>query len=1304
MARPRLRPLVAALLAGLVAGPLTGTAWAQVPSGGTLVDGSASWVVNAATMTVTQTSTRVPINWATFDIGQSARVNFVQPGITSIALGVVQGVAASQIDGQLGSNGRVLHSNANGTVFGPTAAVDVGGLLGTSLNISSADFMSNPSVTLSAGGSRASVNNLGGNLTANGGVVALVGGSVLNSGSISADQGRISLMAADQVTVDLASSTMETTLAGALAGAIDSKLAAVTNVGTLRADGGTIVLQAAAQAGVFSTSLVNNAGTLQARGGTVQLIASGGGLVNTGMIDVSPPVGGGPAGNVALLTDGAAVVAGTVNAAGGSVVVQAASIQLSGTLTADEVRLNSNGPITQAGGLAAGTLSVNAAGSVTLMNSTNIISALEASTVAGGLALFSNTSLSQTGALDVQGNSTILSGGNLVLTNAGNRFAGSVTAMGSSVALRAAGDLNVASVSNGPNGSVSLVAGGVLTLPAAAIDTGSADLQLASNGGALAVSSALAGRNVSLTGRDGMTLSGSVMASGQLALSANPGQTILVTGDLQSSGTRINSGVVQVGNGGTSGSIAGPITNDGALVYNRSDNVVVSNTISGSGSLQKQGGGRLELTGANTYMGATVVAAGTLALSGSGSIATSGGVQVAAPAIFDVSKISASQVDVSAISGAGTISLGAKTLSVGTGNTSSTFTGVVSGAGGLLKTGSGTLTLGGANTFDGGMQLKQGRIDLGDANALGTGTLAMDDGTTLGFAVNGLTVANAIQMTGTQDPVIDTGSFDATLSGAISGGGFLTKEGSGTLTLSGANNYTGATNVAAGTLRAGAANTFSAASVHNVASSATLDLAGHSQRIAGLNNSGVVSLAGSTPGTTLTVTGAYVGNNGVLRVGTALGNSASASDRLILSGAAATASGQTAIQITNLGGLGALTSGNGIELISAEGGATTTAQTSKNAFTLAGGHVDAGAYEYRLHAADASGAGENWYLRSTTDTLVPVDPPMPGDPQPQTTTPIPTYRAEVPLLAALPAQLRQADLSMLGNLHQRIGDDDPREAATRRAWARVLSNDIDIRQGGVAGADSDGRLTGLQAGTDLLALANWRAGLYVGQLDGNVSVNGFASGVPDLAVGHNDLRSQYLGFYGTYTGSTGFYADAVLQAARHRNRVVPLSNTESDGKGHSLLASIELGQSFALGANWKFEPQVQLVHRSLSVDDMSIPGALVQQDSASDWLARAGVRIRGEVATGAGMLQPYARVNAYRASSATDVARFVGPAGVTDISTPTGHTSWELAAGATLQLSPAVDLYGEVGQLHASSGNEDVRSGAQGSVGLRVRW
>src|SRR5690606_15639982 len=159
-----------------------------------------------------------------------------------------------------------------------------------------------------------------------------------------------------------------------------------------------------------------------------------------------------------------------------------------------------------------------------------------------------------------------------------------------------------------------------------------------------------------------------------------------------------------------------------------------------------------------------------------------------------------------------------------------------------------------------------------------------------------------------------------------------------------------ATHVAQGTLKAGAVNTLSAASAHSVASGATLDLAGFSQSIASLANGGTVSLVGATGGTTLTVTGAYVGNGGVLSLGTVL-NGAGPSDRLVLDGAAAAASGRTTVQITNLGGLGALTSGNGIEVITARNGATTTAQTTQDAFSLANGHVDAGAYEYRLYAA-----------------------------------------------------------------------------------------------------------------------------------------------------------------------------------------------------------------------------------------------------------------------------------------------------------------------------------------------------------------
>ena len=164
-------------------------------------------------------------------------------------------------------------------------------------------------------------------------------------------------------------------------------------------------------------------------------------------------------------------------------------------------------------------------------------------------------------------------------------------------------------------------------------------------------------------------------------------------------------------------------------------------------------------------------------------------------------------------------------------------------------------------------------------------------------------------------------------------GGGIVKVGQGTLTLSGANTYTGSTTVASGTLSAGAANTLSAASAHSVAAGATLDLAGFSQNVASLTNSGTVSLAGATAGTTLTINGPYVGNNGTLRLGTVLGASGP-SDRLVLNGPTAVASGSTTLQITNLGGLGGQTLGNGIEVITALNGAATTAQTTKNAFAL----------------------------------------------------------------------------------------------------------------------------------------------------------------------------------------------------------------------------------------------------------------------------------------------------------------------------------------------------------------------------------
>jgi outer membrane autotransporter protein len=322
-----------------------------------------------------------------------------------------------------------------------------------------------------------------------------------------------------------------------------------------------------------------------------------------------------------------------------------------------------------------------------------------------------------------------------------------------------------------------------------------------------------------------------------------------------------------------------------------------------------------------------------------------------------------------------------------------------------------------------------------------------------------------------------------------------------------------------------------------------------------------------------------------------------------------------------------------------------------------------------------------------------------------------TYRAEASLYAALAGQLRRGNLAMLGDLRKRVGDDDVKGTATtptgsdRRAWARVLSTDIDIRQGGAVSPSSKGRLTGFQAGTDLLVMPNWRAGLYVGQLDGDARVNGFASGIQNLAVGRNDLRSQYLGVYGTYTSDSGFYADAVVQSGRHRYTVEPFLSPGVGGKGNSLLGSIEVGQAFALGGSgWSVEPQLQLIHQHMDLNNSAIAGAIAQPQADSGWIARAGVRVKGQIDTGMGALQPYGRFNVYRTSSGADIARFVNGATTTDISAPTGGTSTELAGGFTLALGQSTSLYGEIGKLWASGGDAKVKSSINGSIGVRVKW
>ena len=144
--------------------------------------------------------------------------------------------------------------------------------------------------------------------------------------------------------------------------------------------------------------------------------------------------------------------------------------------------------------------------------------------------------------------------------------------------------------------------------------------------------------------------------------------------------------------------------------------------ISGAGfGIIKADVGTLSLSGANTYTGATTISAGKLALNPTTSIAASSGVDVAGPAMFEVR----SSKTIAALTGTGsTVLLGAPvTLTIGDArDISSTYDGVISGPGGLAKAGAGTLTLTGANTYDGATNINAGALVAANATALGSTT------------------------------------------------------------------------------------------------------------------------------------------------------------------------------------------------------------------------------------------------------------------------------------------------------------------------------------------------------------------------------------------------------------------------------------------------------------------------------------------------------------------------------------------------------------------------------------------------------
>jgi autotransporter-associated beta strand protein len=159
---------------------------------------------------------------------------------------------------------------------------------------------------------------------------------------------------------------------------------------------------------------------------------------------------------------------------------------------------------------------------------------------------------------------------------------------------------------------------------------GSGVLQLGNGGTAGMISTAVGiGQTARLEFNRSDAVTFAPVISGTGGITIQGAGTITLTGANTYSGvTTINAGTLSIGNGGTTGTVAGNITNNAALRFDRSDAVSYGGVISGTGTVTKLGAGTLTLSGANTYTGATTVTGGTLALTGTASFASSPTIQV----------------------------------------------------------------------------------------------------------------------------------------------------------------------------------------------------------------------------------------------------------------------------------------------------------------------------------------------------------------------------------------------------------------------------------------------------------------------------------------------------------------------------------------------------------------------------------------------------------------------------------------------------------------------------------------------------
>jgi len=520
-----------------------------------------------------------------------------------------------------------------------------------------------------------------------------------------------------------------------------------------------------------------------------------------------------------------------------------------------------------------------------------------------------------------------------------------------------------------------------------------------------------------------------------------------------------------------------------------------------------------------------------------------------------------------------------------TGIASGTMQTSLSGLGTVQVLDGSDIALAGSNgSFAGRFEVAANSV-LWASQADNLGTAGIDnDGTFIATASNSWVFANV---------VTGTGTFVKNGSGVLQAGDFLL-------------GFTGLTQIDAGMLQFGAVSApGTIGGSAEIASGATL--AGLGTVAGDVTSSGTVSPGLDGTFGTMTVAGNYVATNGSVHISSRLGDDASPTDRLIVSG---DVSGTSTVKVSNLGGYGAETI-NGIQIIQVGG------VSPGNAFVLSGDYttetgeqaVIGGVYAYTLQYGGMQTQGDgNWYLVSEL-TFTDPESGEGGDSF--------RYQPGTPLYEQYPQVL--ASLNTVPTLQQRVGNRywQPNAAGssfgTYGMWGRVegsRSESEAARSTTLAHRSTD--LWRLQTGFDFVLREGADGSLLVGGV--NIS---HGTALADIGSpygrGKIDTTGTGIGATLTWYGANGFYVDTQAQAMFFDSDITSTTIGRREVKGnngHGYALSGETGFRYQLGNCFSLTPQMQLVWSRVDFDSFTDPyGARVSLRNGDSLRGRLGLSL-----------------------------------------------------------------------------------------------